>query len=232
MPRERFIELCETTPQFQKLICQRGSTPPDTARSLPRCSADTDCADPNARCIDGFCTAPAPSTASDITSNAEIFSKSLIYSHIALAAYAQPDTITIPGCNKVYRRHISQDSPAFDLKYSIYTDDQFVENKGGEAIVTFKGTETLDEVVVDGLAGLVQCDILGGERCGLVHAGFKAGWEDLRPKVSDIVGLLHALAGAVGQPITFGITGHSLGGALARLAAMELSFRGIPVSDV
>ncbi|KAJ3089977.1 hypothetical protein HK102_005021, partial [Quaeritorhiza haematococci] len=210
---------------------KKPSAPPVVKPISPRCNTDADCGD-GTTCVSNLCTNNgnlAPAADLDIASDPEVLSKALIYSHMAAAAYDPPQTLTVASCGKSYTLINKGSSPNFDLKCAIYVDEKYTENRAGEIVIAFKGSETLQEWAIDLDSGLTDCLLPGGGACGKIHSGFLNGWADLRNLISEEVMRLLALAAG---PVNLALTGHSLGGALARLAAVDLNFRTIKFNDV
>lgn len=100
-----------------------------------------------------------------------------------------------------------------------------VDGKGAEAIVTrdrqgrvtvaFRGTFTMEEKLADTKAALVPLDAARPEV--LVHSGFKAQLDEIYDKVKEAIG-------PAAKEVTF--SGHSLGGAMANLAAVRYRNEG------
>jgi len=107
---------------------------------------------------------------------------------------------------------------AYDAPNDVY----FVLRDG---VLAFRGTEDLSDWMVDAEAikreyalSLSTFAVPGGK----VHAGFLRRWEMIRSAVMAVLG----------QPQPLTITGHSLGGAMAALCAIELDAKGWPVQVV
>lgn len=90
---------------------------------------------------------------------------------------------------------------------------------GGTLYLAFRGTE---KKVIDWVQN-ARFNPVRGELGGLVHAGFHSGLDDLW---EDLL----AVVDAAGRPVV--TTGHSLGGALATLAAARLHEGGREVAAV
>ena len=84
----------------------------------------------------------------------------------------------------------------------------FVIHRDDQAVVVFRGSANLGDFLAD-----IDCHKIEAHLTGLVHEGFWRTWNMLHGQV---------LAAVAGRPAT--LTGHSLGGAHATLAAMELPF--------
>jgi hypothetical protein len=112
------------------------------------------------------------------------------------------------------------DRPVEDVKYFTYSATElaaFGEMQGDRAIIAFRGTlvNRKENWLVD-----VNCRFRGEPSR---HRGFCDGWESLRPQITQ---WLEARA-----PKSITLTGHSLGGAMAVLAAYDLAERW-PIAEV
>lgn len=102
------------------------------------------------------------------------------------------------------------------------TDTQaFVAGKGGHLVVCFRGTSSGTDALVD--AKFLKTDAFGGR--GRVHGGFQNALESVWGQVESAVNALGA-----GKKIF--LCGHSLGAALAQLAAHRLALGAFPVASV
>ncbi|KAK4147195.1 Alpha/Beta hydrolase protein [Dichotomopilus funicola] len=91
-----------------------------------------------------------------------------------------------------------------------------------QIVVSFRGTTTTANTIADLLAVQVPCDFTSG--C-LVHTGFYASWLEVADRAHA------AVTAALTANPSFSVisTGHSLGGAVATLAAASLRDAGVPV---
>ncbi|CAE8644444.1 unnamed protein product [Polarella glacialis] len=101
----------------------------------------------------------------------------------------------------------------------------------GDCVVAFRGTKNPENVLVDLDFGQIELELAENQQCAggcKVHAGFSRAWRSLRYQTETALRDL-GCAGA-GQAVR--LTGHSLGGAMAALAAWDLSASGYNVSQV
>jgi len=93
----------------------------------------------------------------------------------------------------------------------------FLAESERDAVLAFRGTIRTDEWVSDAMARQTACPF--APRMGWTHAGFTDIYESMRNKIAEA---LETIAPAK----TLYIAGHSLGGALAVLAAADLAAGG------
>ena len=109
--------------------------------------------------------------------------------------------------------------PGFDtqMMVSVSKDAQMI-------VVTFRGSEPnlSDWLGTDFRANQVQCPYFD-EGCGKIHAGFYGAWTQVKQRGQHSI--LAELARALRENPTFPVTvtGHSLGGGLATVAAMDIA---------
>ena len=95
-------------------------------------------------------------------------------------------------------------------------------------VVSFRGTQTFGNLQADLNAGLTPLDMCNGVANCLGHSGFFQSWKDVR----DIV--IPAVKAASANNAGFRVvsTGHSLGAAVASIAALELRNNQLTVDMV
>lgn len=113
------------------------------------------------------------------------------------------------------------------VKYQAFNDpvtglQAFLAGNAKGMVLVFRGSTEVTDWVIDAALPLIDGDILGLE--GRVHAGFayslKSQWDNIQAAINRF--------GGYNKPIF--VTGHSLGGALATLAAYKLSHEGYKVN--
>jgi Lipase (class 3) len=96
-------------------------------------------------------------------------------------------------------------------------------------VVSFRGTQTISDVVTDLDLGLGPTDVCGTAATGCrAHSGYVRSWEDSRQQV--ITTVQDALAN--NQGFTVVTTGHSLGAGVASVAGVQLRTLGMAVDIV
>lgn len=96
----------------------------------------------------------------------------------------------------------------------------------GRIYFSFRGTKGLEDVLDDIDIRHRRFGIHQGVH---VHAGFYRQWTDIFPSIDREIASLLKKNKAAGLTSTLIFTGHSLGGAIATLAALEYAEKGLPV---
>ena len=144
--------------------------------------------------------------------------------------HALPNAMTLADFS-----HLAYFGPAFVEKqlgqwgYEIFqwiedkkTDTQaFVTGNGGHLTVCFRGTSSGTDALAD--ARFLKTDAFGGR--GRVHRGFQGA-------LDSVWGRLLAAVNSLGPTKKLFICGHSLGAALAQLAAHRFALGAYPVAGV
>ena len=92
---------------------------------------------------------------------------------------------------------------------------------GNRLFIVFRGTQSAGEKISNNMAGKLDA-VFDNLQGGNVHRGFHRCYESVRPAIQEFLET-HA-----GPQSLIRVTGHSLGGALASLAAMDIATGGLP----
>lgn len=95
-----------------------------------------------------------------------------------------------------------------------------VLGRGDSIVIAFRGTEISHDFVTDARAILTSAEPLG--LLGSVHKGFFNAFTSSWPEIKEIIGDYARSNGLAMSELEFFTTGHSLGAALATLAAAQL----------
>jgi len=118
--------------------------------------------------------------------------------------------------------------PSADADFYVHpglNGNAFVHVKlaSGAEIVAFRGTINLDTAVADLETWKTDYDGCSSTGCS-VHSGFYGSWQSIKSQVEQVT----SNACKTGTPLH--MTGHSLGGAIATIAAFELHRKGCKVA--
>ncbi|KAH7360928.1 ferulic acid esterase A faeA [Rhexocercosporidium sp. MPI-PUGE-AT-0058] len=148
-----------------------------------------------------------------------LYQKIVRYTVFSAAAYAPICSAPAYGSSVV---QYFNDTSGTETRATLFRDDS-----AKELILAFKGTSSPKDLDVD-LDALLVPLTAPGTSCSscLVHEGFQAGYNSLASVISSSV--KSQLASHSGYKLI--ATGHSLGGALAAIAASSLIGQGVPIS--
>jgi hypothetical protein len=193
------------------------------------CASDNDC-DPtnNVHCISGACISglptgvPLPNTAVYASTQQETFrSKANALAVFAQAAYSStPPQVVAPSSDicDTYTLIGSGQGTTQTVAYVMY------QGSKSDIVVAFRGTSSASDVLTDFSFNLQPCTLTTS--CGQLHDGFLNAYLELQPLIlGDFF--------AANSSSYVSVTGHSLGGALARIAAFDFTnSQKIPVQNV
>ena len=152
-------------------------------------------------------------------------STALQMAHLSSAAYCDSSVIKNwscgPDCSAVSVAGPVLVSYLSDLNLQAYT----VAMPNNEAAVVFRGT--VASSIKDWILNLNVSKVQNYEKCSAcgVEGGFLHGWRSLEPSILSNLKTL-----GFGPGSTLHVTGHSLGAAMATLAALELKGKGYRVA--
>jgi Lipase (class 3) len=168
--------------------------------------------------------------------------KAIQYAQLVDAAYAVPPANTANAAGQVINAGLGTASTAYEVITTIYTNDLATDinplrgtnpvsiglilqaSATGEAVIALRGTEGILEWLHDAAFLLVKCPFLPG--AGSTEDGFTAMYGSLTTGVAaGSPTVAKALTGLNWKTPVSAITicGHSLGGALATLLALDVA---------
>ncbi|KAH7411447.1 alpha/beta-hydrolase, partial [Cadophora sp. MPI-SDFR-AT-0126] len=142
----------------------------------------------------------------------ELYAKFVRYTKFSAAAYA--DNCPIPPNGASVAKF-------FDIKSTDTQAYLFQDDAAKEFIVSFRGTSTIQDFVVDFDQGLVPFVAVGVEGCAgcTVHGGYLDAWNSASAQIISAI-----TTGMDANPsYALTVTGHSLGASLAALASASLA---------
>lgn len=123
-----------------------------------------------------------------------------------------------------YRRPLSAGGGKGDMRYVVRretTPAGVCARRGDHLFIVFRGTQSMGEKISNHMAGKMDA-VFDNLQGGNVHRGFHQCYGSVRPALRSFLEA-HATA-----KVHIRVTGHSLGGALASLAAMDIATGGLP----
>jgi Lipase (class 3) len=168
--------------------------------------------------------------------------KAIQYAQLVDAAYAVPPANTANAAGQVINASLGTTSTAYDVITTLYANDLATDINPlrgttpvsiglilqaaatGEAVIALRGTEGIHEWLHDAAFLLVKCPFLPG--AGSTEDGFTAMYGSLTTGVAaGSPTVAQALTGLPWKTPVSAITicGHSLGGALATLLALDVA---------
>jgi len=167
----------------------------------------------------------------------------ILYAQLVNAAYVPAPGDLTNQAGKVVSAGLGDDQRQFDVVTTIYANDLATDaSRGkppslvsiglilqaqgsGEAVIAFRGTEGIKEWVLDANFGTIPCPFLTS--AGQTEDGFSDMYESVATgTAAGAPKLVESLAGLPWKepPIeTMTVCGHSLGGALATLATLDIA---------
>ncbi|KAJ4420768.1 hypothetical protein N0V85_000482 [Neurospora sp. IMI 360204] len=171
----------------------------------------------------------APSTSPNVAKRADVTADELTKLHYwaeqAGTAYCNSNNAagTPVACSNRVCPTVAGDKAVTVASFTGYTTDirglVSVDPVKKVIAVSFRGSSSVQNWMADENIAQVPCDLVSG--C-LVHAGFYTAWKEVATKVTAAV----QSANATNPGYSIGVTGHSLGAAVATLAAAYLRKAG------
>lgn len=157
-------------------------------------------------------TVVPPSGVLDVTTDFTV-NNAHTANHLSFLAYNEPEVVRAQLSAWGY------DTSTFSWVQDRDTDSQgfVVADRQGNVYLTLRGTESGTDMRTDANALLIAA-----AWASHIHDGFAGAIESLWPQISEGIAKAQQTAGKDGQLF---ITGHSLGGAMAELAALRLALQ-------
>ena len=149
--------------------------------------------------------------------------------YLANAAYCSQSALESWSCGDNCAAGVAASAVVF-VAESLLSLQGYVafDATSGTVVVAFRGTEDVENWIenIDFIKTSPYSDFPTAE----VHQGFYEDWRALAADVESAIATARAAGGDAAAPLT--VVGHSLGGALAALAAFDLARDGYSVSEV
>ncbi len=136
-----------------------------------------------------------------------------------MAAFAKIPGAGRPMNKDIYGLDVAQlESEGYTVKYvenKEWSTKAAVIMKDDEVTVAFRGTQNGENIVTDANMILSTSTFMEGR----VHQGFYRGFQSLWSGIREEIDTYAASRGKPSEDLKFGFTGHSMGGAIAKIAA-------------
>jgi hypothetical protein len=173
--------------------------------------------------------------------------KAIQYAQLVNEAYAAAPNDLANRAGQVVSAGLGDTKADFDIITTIYANDLATDvnpgrgntlvsiglvlqaQDGGEAVVAFRGTEGIKEWVLDAHFGTLPCPFLAS--AGETEDGFTKMYQSVAiGTAADSPSLLESLPNLKWKQLVGSVTicGHSLGGALATLATLDITVNAQP----
>ena len=123
------------------------------------------------------------------------------------------------GC--ITRNELRAKGYTFTSFRNSFEEAGFIITKGNEVTIAYKGTKCFNNVLTDLNFLFATSEFL--QDGGRMHCGFYRSFQDSWKNVSDIIKIHAEEQGIPARDLKFNVTGHSMGGAVAKIAGLCLS---------